>query len=84
MSELNDLILPIIDPNEDVWVTFFRPEDLTSLRSLLYDLQQPMLGMGGIYPVDLEERMLITLKIVVDSEDVSCSSFFSCSCNLFS
>ena len=84
MSELNDLLLPIIDPNEDVWVTFLLPEDLTSLRSLLNDLQQPMLGMGGIYPMDLEERMLITLKIVVDSEDVSCLSFFSCYCSLFS
>ena len=71
MTGLNDLLLPVVDVNEEVWTSFFCLQELGVLTSLVSDLQQPMLGMGAILPMDLEERLLTALKIVTDSEDVS-------------
>ena len=76
MGSLNDLLLPVIDTAEDVWTTFFCIQELAAVKALVNDLQQPMLGMGGIFPLDLDERLVIALQIVVGAVDVSCSLFY--------
>ena len=76
MGSLNDLLLPVIDTAEDVWTTFFCTQELAAVNALVNDLQQPMLGMGGIFPLDLDERLVIALQIVVGAVDVSCFLFY--------
>ena len=76
MGSLNDLLLPVIDTAEDVWTTFFCAQELAAVKALVNDLQQPMLGMGGIFPLDLDERLVIALQIVVGAVDVSCFFFY--------
>ena len=79
MSGLNDLLLPVVDRNDEVWATFFNPEEVTALMELIEELQQPMLGLGAIYPFDVDERPSIALRVVAESEDVSCF-LLSCYC----
>ena len=76
MGSLNDLMLPVIDASEDVWASFFCAQELAAVKALVMDLQQPMLNMGGIFPLDLDERLINTLQIVVGAVDVSCFSFY--------
>ena len=75
MSALNDLDLPILDVSGEVWQTFFGVEELTALKALVEELQQPMLGMGSIYPLDVGPQLSAALQIVTESEDVSCCLF---------
>ena len=76
MSNLNDLLLPVVDASDEVWASFFSEQELTTVKSLVSDLHQPRLNMGAIYPLDLEQRHITALRIVADSEDVSCLSFY--------
>ena len=82
MSNLNDLSLPLIDVEGEIWEAFFSQTELAAVRTLVDDLQKPMLGMGGIYPLDLGERLAYALQIVADAEDVSLS-FVNCYSLLF-
>ena len=75
MGSLNDLMLPVIDTSDDVWTSFFCAQELAAVKALVRDLQQPMMGMGGIFPLDLDERLITALQIVVGAVDVSCFSF---------
>ena len=77
MSNLNDLSLPLIDVEGEIWEAFFSQTELAAVKTLVDDLQKPMLGMGGIYPLDLGERLAYALQIVADAEDVSLS-FVNC------
>ena len=76
MSGLNDLLLPVVDRNEEVWATFFYPQEVTALKEFTDELQQPMLGLGSVYPFDVDERLNIALRVVAESEDVSCLLFY--------
>ena len=76
MGSLNDLLLPIIDTTDAVWTTFFCPQELAAVKTLISDLQQPMLGMGGIVPLDLDDRLVFSLQLIVGAVDVSCFLFF--------
>ena len=82
MSNLNDLSLPLIDVEGEIWEAFFSQTELAAVKTLVDDLQKPMLGMGGIYPLDLGERLAYALQIVADAEDVSLS-FVNCYSLLF-
>ena len=82
MSNLNDLSLPLIDVEGEIWEAFFSQTELAAVRTLVDDLQKPMLGMGGIYPLDLGERLAYALQIVADAEDVSLS-YVNCYSLLF-
>ena len=76
MGSLNDLMLPIVDALEDVWASVFCAQELFSVKLLVSDLHQPMLNMGAIFPLDLEQRLITALQIVSGVDDVSCFLFY--------
>ena len=76
MGSLNDLLLPVVDATEDVWASMFCPQELASLKSLVSDLHQPMLNMGAVFPLDVEERLSVTLQFLVGAVDVSSFLFY--------
>ena len=82
MSNLNDLSLPLIDVEDDIWEAFLSQTEFAAVRALVDDVQKRMLGMGGIYPLDLGEWLAYALQIVADAEDVSLS-FVNCYSLLF-
>ena len=72
MGGVNDLDLPVLDVSGEIWQSFFGANELTDLKVLVADLQQPMLGMGSIYPLDVSPQLSVALQPVTESEDVSC------------
>ena len=76
MGSLNDLLLPVVDATEDVWASMFCSQELASLKSLVSDLHQPMLNMGAVFPLDVEERLSVTLQFLVGAVDVSSFLFY--------